>query len=159
MTDHVHDEVEDGAVSTTFKNKAYDTRVELQHEPIAGFKGVIGLRPRSASSSAEGEEAYVQPTVTRKAGLLASESQGDWRFYGLPRPPDGRGQTRPTLHTAPVHRWRVALHAGLMGTRSPAPTSPSAEELYARAVPWPPGPTSGVTLTCAETSQNIDAEA
>lgn len=87
VTDYVHDEVEDGAVSTTFKNKAYDTRVELQHEPIAGFKGVVGLQTSQRKFSAEGEEAYVEPTVTRKVGLFVLEEYrlGDWRFEGALR--------------------------------------------------------------------------
>lgn len=87
VTDYAHDEVEDGAVSTTFKNKAYDTRVELQHEPIAGFKGVVGVQTSQRKFSAEGEEAYVQPTVTRKVGLFVLEEYrlGDWRFEGALR--------------------------------------------------------------------------
>ena len=82
VTDYKHDEVKDGAISTTFKNKAYDTRVELQHEPIGGLKGVIGLQTSQRKFSAEGEEAYVQPTVTRKTGLFVLEEYlwRDWRF-------------------------------------------------------------------------------
>ena len=86
VTDYGHDEVEDGAISTTFKNKAYDARIELQHEPIGGFKGMFGLQTSQRKFSAEGEEAYVQPTITRKLGVFALEEYrlkdwyGDWRF-------------------------------------------------------------------------------
>src|SRR5690606_40928434 len=82
ITDYVHDEVEEGAIATSFRNKAYDTRVELQHEPLAGFKGVVGLQTSQRKFSAEGEEAYVEPTVTRKLGLFVLEEYrwGDWRF-------------------------------------------------------------------------------
>ena len=82
VTDYVHDEVEDGTIATTFKNKAYDTRIELQHEPLAGFKGVVGLQTSQRKFSAIGEEAYVQPTVTRKTGLFVLEEYrwNDWRF-------------------------------------------------------------------------------
>ena len=39
ITDYQHDEVEDGTPVTTFQNKAHSARVELQHEPLAGWRG------------------------------------------------------------------------------------------------------------------------
>ncbi|HMO43182.1 MAG TPA: TonB-dependent receptor, partial [Phenylobacterium sp.] len=40
-TDYAHDEVDDGVTSTTFTNKGHELRLEVQHSPIGGFRGVI----------------------------------------------------------------------------------------------------------------------
>ena len=40
-----------GTIATTFKNKAYDTRIELQHEPIAGWRGVLGTWRSTSGNS------------------------------------------------------------------------------------------------------------
>src|SRR5690606_11714445 len=72
-TDYRHDEVEDGSIATTFRNKAHDLRVELQHAPLAGWRGVLGVQAMQRRFSAEGEVAYVQPTETRRASLFMLE--------------------------------------------------------------------------------------
>ena len=144
VTDYRHDEVEDGAISTTFKNKAYDTRIELQHEPIAGFKGVIGLQTSQRKFSADGEEAYVQPTVTRRTGLFLLEEYrlGDWRFEGALRHDrqTARAETSDiershngtSASLGAVWRFTPGYQVGASFTR--ASRAPSAEELYARGL-------------------------
>lgn len=144
VTDYVHDEVEGGAVSTTFKNKAYDTRIELQHEPIAGFKGVIGLQTSQRKFSAEGEEAYVQPTITRRTGLFALEEYrlGDWRFEAALRHDrqTARAETSgiershngTSASLGAVWKFTPGYQVGASFTR--ASRAPSAEELYARGL-------------------------
>lgn len=44
VTDYEHDELEEGQVVSNFKSKAYDTRLELVHTPVAGWEGVIGAQ-------------------------------------------------------------------------------------------------------------------
>src|SRR5690606_14297415 len=44
LTDYQHQEIEGAAVATTFKNRGYDARVELEHEPLAGWRGVVGVQ-------------------------------------------------------------------------------------------------------------------
>ena len=73
ITDYQHDETEEGQVATTFRNKAHDVRVELQHQPIAGWRGVLGVQTTQRKFSAEGEEAYVKPTETRRTSLFVLE--------------------------------------------------------------------------------------
>src|SRR5574337_10310 len=86
VTDYRHDEIEGGAISTTFRNKAHGLRVELQHAPIAGLRGMVGVQTAQRRFSAVGEEAYVQPTLTRQWGVFALEEyrignwHGDWRI-------------------------------------------------------------------------------
>ncbi|WP_171012114.1 TonB-dependent receptor domain-containing protein [Acidovorax sp. NB1] len=167
VTDYVHDEVEDGAVSTTFKNKAYDTRIELQHEPIAGFKGVIGLQTSQRKFSAEGEEAYVQPTVTRRTGLFALEEYrlGDWRFEAALR----HDRQTARAETSDIERshngtsaslgavWKFTPGYQLGASFTRASRAPSAEELYARGLHMATSTYErGDASLRSETSQNFD---
>lgn len=167
VTDYVHDEVEDGAISTTFKNKAYDTRVELQHEPIAGFKGVFGLQTSERKFSADGEEAYVQPTTTRKTGLFVLEEYrlGDWRFEGALR----HDRQTAEAQTSGIERSHNGTSASLgavwqftpgyqLGTSlTRASRAPSAEELYANGLHMATSTYErGNADLRSETSQNID---
>lgn len=167
VTDYVHDEVEGGAVSTTFKNKAYDTRIELQHEPIAGFKGVIGLQTSQRKFSAQGEEAYVQPTVTRKTGLFVLEEYrlNDWRFEAALR----HDQQTSQAQTSGIERshhgtsaslgaiWKFTPGYQLGASLTRASRAPSAEELYARGLHMATSTLErGNADLRAETSQNID---
>lgn len=158
VTDYVHDEVEDGAVSTTFKNKAYDTRIELQHEPIAGFKGVIGLQTSQRKFSAEGEEAYVQPTVTRRTSLFALEEYrlGDWRFEAALR----HDRQTARAETSGIERSHNGTSASLGAVWKFTPATSWAPPSPAPAVPprpkncthaactWPPARTSAATPAC-----------
>ena len=166
-TDYAHDEIENGAVSTTFKNKAYDTRLELQHEPIAGFKGLIGLQASQRKFSAQGGEAYVQPTVTRKTGLFVLQEYrwGDWRLEGVLRHDRQtteaqtsaieRSHNGTSASLGAVWKFMPGYSAGASLTR--ASRAPSAEELYARGLHMATSTYErGNADLRAETSQNID---
>ena len=175
VTDYVHDEVEDGAIATTFKNKAYDTRIELQHEPIAGFKGVVGLQTSQRKFSAIGEEAYVQPTVTRKTGLFVLEEYrlndwyGDWRFEAALRHDRQTAEALASGSAGGIERSHNGTSASLgavwkftpgyqVGTSfTRASRAPSAEELYARGLHMATSTYErGNANLRSETSQNID---
>ena len=167
VTDYVHDEVEDGAISTTFKNKAYDTRIELQHEPISGFKGLIGLQTSQRKFSADGEEAYVEPTITRKLGFFALEEYrlGDWRFEAALRhdrqtaeaPTSGieRSHNGTSASLGAVWKFTPGYQVGTSFTR--ASRAPSAEELYAQGLHMATSTYErGNADLKSEISQNID---
>ncbi|WP_199740221.1 TonB-dependent receptor domain-containing protein [Acidovorax sp. FJL06] len=171
VTDYMHDEVEGGTVSTTFKNKAYDTRIELQHEPIAGFKGLIGLQTSQRKFSAEGEEAYVQPTVTRRTGLFALEEYrlGDWRFEAALRHDRQTAEAIASGSASGIERSHNGTSASLgavwkftpgyqVGTSfTRASRAPSAEELYARGLHMATSTYErGDASLRTETSQNFD---
>lgn len=167
VTDYVHDEVEDGTVSTTFKNKAYDTRIELQHAPVGGFKGVFGIQTSERKFSADGEEAYVEPTITRKLGLFALEEYrvGDWRFEAALRHDRQTAEARTrgiershngtSASVGAVWKFTPGYQAGASFTR--ASRAPSAEELYAQGLHMATSTYErGNPDLRAETSQNID---
>ncbi len=76
-SDYEHDEIADGDVGQTYRNEEFDGRLELVHEPVAGFAGAIGLHGRSRDFRAEGEAAeFLAPTDTAMfAGYLFEERE------------------------------------------------------------------------------------
>ncbi len=73
-TDYKHVELDDGVPATTFLNKSYESRLELEHQPIGIVKGVLGFQSVNSQFSALGEEALVPPTDIDSYGLFAVES-------------------------------------------------------------------------------------
>lgn len=140
-TDYEHREIEDGEVATTFTNKAYDARLELEHRPLAGLRGVVGLQGSHRDFSAVGEEAYVLPSRTRRAGLFVIEEYrvADWRFEAGVRRDWQRvsieGDQPDTRHggtsVSAGATWRLAPAYSLGLALSRTQRLPTAEELYA----------------------------
>lgn len=73
-TDYEHDEVEAGAVSTTFSNEARDVRAEVQHAPVFGLHGAIGVQHGVTDIAAIGEEAFIPEGKTKSTALFILES-------------------------------------------------------------------------------------
>ena len=73
-TDYKHVELDDGEPATTFLNKSYESRLELEHQPIGILKGVLGFQSVNTEFSALGEEALVPQTDIDSYGLFAVES-------------------------------------------------------------------------------------
>ncbi|MDQ8954167.1 zinc piracy TonB-dependent receptor ZnuD [Acinetobacter rudis] len=74
-TDYRHDELEEQSITTRFKSKAYDSRVELFHLPIVGWEGSIGLQGSQQKLDLTGEEAIMAPSTTQKYSLFAFEQK------------------------------------------------------------------------------------
>ena len=173
VTDYAHDEIEDGAVATTFANKAYDARIELQHEPINGFKGLLGVQTSQRKFRADGAEAYIRPTVTRQTGLFALEEYriSNWRFEAALRHDrqtaeveagsDGKFSAAERSHNGTSASlgavWKFAPGYALGATLTRASSAPSAEELYARGLHLATSTyEKGDDQLRSETSRNID---
>lgn len=171
VTDYAHDEIEDGAVATTFANKAYDARIELQHEPINGFKGLLGLQTSQRKFRADGAEAYIRPTVTRQTGLFVLEEYriNDWRFEAALRHDRQSADVEAGGKLSAAQRshngtsaslgavWKFAPGYTLGATLTRASRAPSAEELYARGLHMATSTyENGDAQLRAETSRNID---
>lgn len=170
-TDYGHDEIEheDGiaSVGTRFRSKAGDARLELEHIPLGGWRGVIGLQAGRRDFRADGDEAYVPPTITAKhaAFLIEEYTLADWRFEAGLRHEwqriDVDGPLRDRSHRGSSVSvgavWDFAPQHSLSTTLSRTRRLPTAEELYAD------GPHTA-TLTWergnpdlkAETAHNID---
>ena len=72
-TDYQHDEIEQDLISTRFKNKGYDARLELLHQPLGVWEGVIGAQYGQQKLTLTGEEAFLAPNTTKKWSLFALE--------------------------------------------------------------------------------------
>ena len=60
-----HEEVADGVVGQTYKNKEFEGRMEVVHETMLGFNGAFGIHGRSRNFRALGEAAeFLAPTDT-----------------------------------------------------------------------------------------------
>jgi len=83
VNDYEHEEIEpNGEVGTRFENDAWEGRVELKHEPVAGFDGALGLQIGNREFSALGEEAFVPPVDSDTLGLfwVGQRTFGDYQF-------------------------------------------------------------------------------
>ncbi len=168
ITDYRHDELEDGVVATSFFNKAHDGRVELEHKPLAGWRGVIGAQTSSRDFSTAGDEAYVPSTVTKKHGVFVTEEYRfqDWRFEAAARhewqdikvDSDSRRDTdvRATSLAAGAV-WKFGPQYSLRASLSRSHRLPSAEELYADGVHLATSTYElGNENLSKETSNNVD---
>ncbi|MCA1937044.1 MAG: TonB-dependent receptor [Dechloromonas sp.] len=167
LTDYRHDEMEDRVVATRFRNKARDGRLELQHHPLAGWRGIIGLQSSKRDFSALGEEAYIQPTVTQRHAIFLLEEKriGAWRLEGALRHERQRIDVRSTQPDRSHHgtsasfgaSWQFAPQYNLGLTLSRSQRLPSAEELYAEGLHLASATYErGNDRLQRETSNNID---
>lgn len=72
-TDYQHDEIEAGTAATTFKSKGYDGRLELVHNPVADWEGVVGTQYSRQKLNITGEESLMNPNTTQKWSLFGVE--------------------------------------------------------------------------------------
>jgi iron complex outermembrane receptor protein len=73
-TDYKHVELDNGTPATTFLNKTYESRLELEHQPLGIVKGVMGFQSVNSDFSALGAEALVPQSKIDSYGLFAVES-------------------------------------------------------------------------------------
>lgn len=79
-TDYQHDEIEGDSVATTFKSKGYDARLELVHQPIADWEGVVGVQYNQQKLDITGEESILDPTKTQKWSVFGLEHK-QWNDF------------------------------------------------------------------------------
>ncbi|TCM68128.1 iron complex outermembrane receptor protein [Acinetobacter calcoaceticus] len=77
-TDYRHDEIEEGNIATRFESKAYDGRLELEHQTIAGWDGLWGVQASQQKLNLNGEEAILAPNKTHKYSLFGLE-KNQWK--------------------------------------------------------------------------------
>lgn len=74
FADYTHSELSGGTVAnTTFKNKAYEGRVEFVQQTVGALSGTFGLQTSRSDFSAVGEEVVTPPTVTSNQAVFALE--------------------------------------------------------------------------------------
>lgn len=72
-TDYQHQEMNNGVVETTFKNKGMEASLELGHAKIAELEGMLGLQLQDTRFEALGAEAFVPTVQTKKQALYVYE--------------------------------------------------------------------------------------
>jgi iron complex outermembrane receptor protein len=143
-TDYKHVELDDGIPATTFLNKSYESRLELEHQPIGIVKGVLGFQSVNSEFSALGEEALVPPTDIDSYGLFAVESfaigdvtyelgvRGEWQ--GLtPK------ETYSSVSYAPISGsisalWDITKQHQLSLAVTQSQRAPQVQELFSNGV-------------------------
>ena len=168
VTDYRHDEIEGTQIATTFRNKGHDARLEMEHVPLAGWRGVVGLQTTRRDFSALGEEAYVAPTLTKKhaAFLVEEYTLAQWRFEAALRhewqdidvdSATLRDHSAKGTSVSLGAVWKFAPQFSLGSTVSRTHRLPSAEELYANGVHMATATYElGNEKLGKETSNNID---
>lgn len=74
-TDYKHVEMEGGVAGTTFLNESFESRLELEHQPIGAIKGVAGFQSLNSQFVGLGEEGKVIPkSNTNSYGIFVVES-------------------------------------------------------------------------------------
>lgn len=147
-TDYSHDEVDGETVTTTFSNKGYDSRVELEHVPLGGWTGVFGVQHADTRFSATGVEAFLPTVDTRSTGLFLVEHlevNDQWHFElgarheWLRHQPRADSRNRPAFDdTASSFSgaaiWSFRPDLSLTFSLSRSQRLPHAQELYARGI-------------------------
>ena len=143
VTDYRHHEIEEGVIGTTFTNEGYDGRIEVEHAPLAGWRGVIGMQTSRGDFAALGDESFLPPTETKSTALFGMEEYvaGDLRFEVAARQEwqeiEAQGLAGVThkpfsLSGAAIWSFTPGWSAALSLSRSQR--APSSQELYARGV-------------------------
>lgn len=147
-TDYRHHELEDGEIGTTFRNKGYETRVEVEHVPIGNWTGVVGFQHSNTRFSADGEEAFMPKTDTTSTGMFAVEHyqlNDAWHFELGARhewqklQPVNDARNRPKYDQSATSFsgaaiWEFAPDYSLTLSAARSERMPQAQELYARGV-------------------------
>jgi iron complex outermembrane receptor protein len=64
LVDYHHTELEGAEVGTRFENQGYDFRLEGVHRNLGPVEGAVGFQSFRSDVSAEGEEAFLPPSLT-----------------------------------------------------------------------------------------------
>ena len=150
-TDYEHRELEpSGEVGTRYSSDSWEGRLELVHDPVANFHGVMGLQAKGREFSALGEEAFIPVTDSRDLGffLLEDYHSGAWTFEGGLRL--DRDEREPVTAAADDREfnafsasvsglWDITAQWQLSLALSRAERAPAIEELYSNVEAINPG--------------------
>ena len=173
QTDYRHTELDDGGTNphVRFSNKAFESRWELTHLPIAGWRGKFGLQTEQSTVQAMEVAHPDEPgTVPRTrsqstAGFIVEERDfGDLRinvggrFESVSRSP--LADTKRSFNLGSYSAgalWSFIPGYGIGATASVAQRAPTAEELYSGGAHHPTETyDDGNRNLKKETSKNID---
>ncbi len=141
-TDYLHDEVDQGRISTTFTNRVLDSRLEVEHRFAPFAPGVVGLQWTDRDFSAVGFETFVPESNIQSQGVYLTQSLeldavtldlGLRRDRVLTRPTDSE-RTIGGIVTVPLPaRLRYLAHSSALGAELPVNEQLSFRLSYTRA--------------------------
>jgi len=73
LVDYHHTELEGAEVGTRFENQGYDLRLEAVHRRLGLMDGAFGVQSYRADFTANGDEAFLPPTLTRAQSFFVIE--------------------------------------------------------------------------------------
>ncbi len=146
-TDYQHTEnLEDGTPATDFKNNALESRIELTHKPMRGWRGTFGLQTENSEFSAlaadgSGPETVPLTKTNSIAGFVVEErdfgpfrASAGARIESVKRKPDAAsGLTLRDFNLGSYSLGGLCTFTpgyGLGATVSVAQRAPAIEELY-----------------------------
>ncbi len=140
--DYKHSELEpSGDIATTFKNKAWEARLEAVQRKIGNLRGASGIQYFERDFSALGEEAFLPQNDTRQIGLFTVQEyqlgsltlEGGLRYENTSAKAESIGISRSfgtfSGSVGGLYAITDALKIGLSVQRTER--APSAEELFA----------------------------
>lgn len=143
FTDYVHDEIEDGAAENTFRNKAYDMRVELTHAPLGGLRGTFGLQQSGSRFQAisggttatldtdtSNTAIFLMETLTLGQIRLEAAARQEWQTVtsAITRYPSIRHEP---FSASAAAIWNFGSDYSLALSLAHTERAPSVQELYA----------------------------
>lgn len=143
-TDYKHVELDDGAPATTFLNKSYESRLELEHRPLGIVKGVLGFQSVNSQFSALGDEAIVPKSDIDSYGLFAVESlavgavtyelgvRGEWQ--GIAPEESYRNVSYVPLSGSVSALWDITSQHQLSLAVTQSQRAPQVQELFSNGV-------------------------
>lgn len=142
LRDYNHQEIEGDELGTRFDNRWTEARLDFGNERFLGFTGTLGLQYVDREFAAFGEEAFVEPTDTRKLGAYLFEQTAvdpvGFQF-GLRYDNQDSRSSDPGLPDRDFQTWTASVgvvwnfleHWGLSASLNRPERAPTPEELYA----------------------------
>ena len=171
QSDYRHTELEDGTnPHVRFTNRSLESRIELSHQPVAGWRGRLGVQTDGSTVQALNLEDPNESTVPRTrsnstAAFIVEETDiGDVRLNAgarieqVGRRPIGATNRNFTLGSTSFGAlWSFTRGYALGSTLSLSQRAPTTEELYSGGAHHPTETFDvGSSSLKKETSQNID---
>lgn len=171
FTDYEHDELEENKVISNFRSKGYDARLELVHQPIAGWEGVFGTQYSQQKIDLTGQveqhgdhshETVPMPdTKTQKYSLFGLEHKqfGDVHVelgarvehQKIDVDAQKKDYSDTGVSASAAANWQFAPNYKLSLTGSHQQRLPLAQELYANGIHF-------ATNTYERGNANLDVE-
>ena len=142
-TDYKHVEMDNGTPATTFLNKSYESRLELEHKPIGILNGVLGFQSVNNQFAALGAEALVPRTDLDSYGLFDVESfkigavtyelgvRGEWQTIA----PENRSSlTYKPISGSASALWDIADQHQVSLAFTHSQRAPQIQELFSNGV-------------------------